>query len=310
MANIDENGFLGDGFDRQSSEDEDMDVEQPAAAQIVNIQTSKSEQEDLGEDIRDNFSVLDSSSNSPARQGVPSKGPGKEYTASSVPQPSGQVLSGAHIPASISSTHVNVSSIATAGARTTLEETPPSLLCSAHPTSWQPGCTVCDLMLVHASKAPVYDLKLAVADRLLGHIARAPTHAVELGTVGLEVARHICHQQKPMAAKEASHLIATSLKLPAAQELELNSNLSAEAFFQDFEKQRAFQPQFEYKHKLLGLLKGIRMSMTPLFTLTDKLESFEAKLKLFCGELGITHRAGQRCTSPEGHRSRPTSYRA
>ena len=28
--------------------------------------------------------------------------------------------------------------------------------------------------------------------------------------------------------------------------------------------------------------------MTPLFRLTDKLESFEAKLKLFCGELGIT----------------------
>ena len=28
--------------------------------------------------------------------------------------------------------------------------------------------------------------------------------------------------------------------------------------------------------------------MTPMFSLTDKLESFEAKLKLFCGELGIT----------------------
>ena len=30
------------------------------------------------------------------------------------------------------------------------------------------------------------------------------------------------------------------------------------------------------------------MSMTPLFTLTDELESFEAQLKLFCGDLGIT----------------------
>ena len=164
----------------------------------------------------------------------------------------------------------------------------PSLLCSAHPTSWQPGCAVCDLALVHASKAPVYDPILAVADRLLGHIARASTHAVELGTVGLKVALHVCHQQKPMAAKEAGHLMATSLKLPAAQELELNSNLRAEAFFQDFEKQRAFQSQFEYKRKLLGMLKGIRTSMTPLFRLTDKLESFKAKLKLFCGELGIT----------------------
>ena len=91
-----------------------------------------------------------------------------------------------------------------------------------------------------------------------------------------------------MTAKQASSLMATNLKLPAAQELELNSNLRAEAFFQYFEKQRAFQPQFEYKHKLLGLLKGIRTSMTPLFCLTDELESFEAKLKLFCGELGIT----------------------
>ena len=80
----------------------------------------------------------------------------------------------------------------------------------------------------------------------------------------------------------------THLKLPPAQELELNSNLQAESFFQDFEKQRAFQQQFEYKRKLLGLLKGIRSSMMPLFALTDELESFEAKLKLFCGELGIT----------------------
>ena len=76
--------------------------------------------------------------------------------------------------------------------------------------------------------------------------------------------------------------------MPPAQELELNSDLQAEAFFQDFEKQRAFQQQFEYKRILLGLLKGIQASMTHLFALTDKLEGFEAKLKLFCGELGIT----------------------
>ena len=91
-----------------------------------------------------------------------------------------------------------------------------------------------------------------------------------------------------MAAKEASSLMATNLKLPVAQELELNSNLRLEAFFQDYEKQRAFQSQFEYKHKLLGLLKGIKTSLTPLFLLTDKLQSFETKLKLLCGELGIT----------------------
>ena len=80
---------------------------------------------------------------------------------------------------------------------------------------------------------------MAVADRLLGRRATQPTHAVELGVVGLKVAQHICHQPEPMTAKQASSLMATSLKLPAAQELELNSNLRAEAFFQDFEKQRA-----------------------------------------------------------------------
>ena len=82
--------------------------------------------------------------------------------------------------------------------------------------------------------------------------------------------------------------MATNLKLLAAQELELNSSQRWEAFSQDYEKQRAFQSQFEYKGKLLGLLKGIRTSLTPLFLLTDKLQSFKAKLKLFCGELGIT----------------------
>ena len=40
-----------------------------------------------------------------------------------------------------------------------------------------------------------------------------------------------------MTAKHASSLM--------AHELELNSNLRAEAFFQDFEKQRAFQVQVQ-----------------------------------------------------------------
>ena len=147
---------------------------------------------------------------------------------------------------------------------------------------------MCYQALLLSSKAPIIDPKMAVADRLLGRKSTTPTYAVELGLVGLEVAWHICHQAEPMTAKEASSLMVTHLKLPLAQELELNSNLQVEAFFQDFEKQMAFQQQFEYKRKLLGLFKGIRSSMIPLFALTDKLESFEAKLKLFCGELGIT----------------------
>ena len=239
MANIDELGFLADSFDRQ--EEEDMEVEEPRPC-IIDVQTSESEQEDLGEEFREDSSLLDSSSDSPDGHKVPSVGPGRKYTVGSVPKPPGQVPPDAHIPASVSNTHVNVSMVATAGVRTTSEEALPSLLCSAHPTSWQPGCAVCDQALVLSSKAPVYDPKMAVADRLLGRTATPPSHAVELGVVGLEVAWHVCHQQEPLTAKHASSLLATSLKLPAAQELDLNSNLRAEAFFQDFEKQRAFQP--------------------------------------------------------------------
>ena len=183
-------------------------------------------------------------------------------------QPSGQVPSGSHIPASISKMHINV------------------VLCPPHIlAAWDVWFAIwhwfTPLQLLYMTpKWPSQTGCLYVLPNL-------QLMLLSWGVVGLEVARHVCHQQKPMAAKEANHLMATSLKLPAAQELELNSNLRVEAFFQDFEKQRAFQSQFEYKRKLLGLLKGIRMSMTPLFQLTDELESFEAKLKLFCGELGI-----------------------
>ena len=200
MANVDENGFLAEGFNLQS-EEEEMDVEEPAiATHVVNVQSSQSEQEDLGEDIGN-----DSSSDPPAGQAVPSISSAGEYTVRSVPQPFGQVPLISHIPSSIRDMHINVGMFATAGVRTTSEAAMQSLLCSAHPTSWQPGCAVCDLPLVHTSKEPVYAPKMAVADRLLGRIAKPPTHAVELGVVGLEVARHVCNQQKPMAAKGSHH---------------------------------------------------------------------------------------------------------
>ena len=206
MASTDKFGFLAEGFDLQS--EEEMDVGETASCpNIVDIQTSESEQEGKGEDVIDDSSLLDSSSDPPAGQVDPSEGPVGEYTGGSVPQPSGQVLPASHIPGSISDTHINVGTFTTTGVCTTSELAGPSLLCSAHPTSWQPGCAVCDVALVHASKVPVYDPKIAVTDRLLGCIAKPPTHAVELVVVGLEVARHVCHQQKPMAAEEArTHL--------------------------------------------------------------------------------------------------------
>ena len=249
----------------------------------VDIQTSESEQEDLGDEIEEDSSILNSSSDPPARHEVPSVSPGGGYMAGSachlvcIPPPVLAVC-----------TLVSVRSHL-------LECAPPRrrqqcLFCGALPTP-HPGSRDAWCVTRHCfcpKTAPIIDPKMAVTDQLLGQKSTKPTYAVELGLVGLEVAWHVCHQPEPMTAKEASSLMVTHLKLPPAQELELNSNLQVESFFQDFDKQMAFQQQFEYKRKLLGLLKGIRSSMTPLFALTDKLESFEAKLRLFCGELGIT----------------------
>ena len=278
MANIID--YLSDGL----YENEDMDTEPPRG--IVDIPSSESEVENFGDDDERDSSVLESSSDSNLVQNVPSVGPSDRQTTETIPMEQAS----AHTVASVSNTHVNVGQVAAAGVHTNGDSVEtPSLRCSVHTKSWQPGCAVCDQALLLSSKATAVDpRKMAVADRLLGRQGTKPTFAVELGLVGLEVARHVCHQPEPMTAKQASQLMQTNLKLPPAQELELNSDLQAEAFFQDFEKQRAFQQQFEYKRKLLGLLKGIRASMIPLFKLTDELEGFEAKLKLFCGELGIT----------------------
>ena len=280
MANIID--YLSDGI----YGGEETDTGHRPRRSIVDIPSSESEVEGHGGDVEDDSSVLDSSSDSNLEHNVPSVGPSDGYTA----EPTPMEHDGAHTTASVSNTHVNVGRVVPVGEHIIEDwvETP-SLRCSVHTKSWQPGCTVCDQALLLSSKVTAVDpRKMAVADRLLGRKSTKPTHAVELGLVGLEVARHVCHQPEPMTAKQASLLMQTNLKLPPAQELELNSDLQAEAFFQDFEKQRAFQQQFEYKRKLLGLLKGIRASMIPLFTLTDELEGFEAKLKLFCGELGIT----------------------
>ena len=47
MANIDEFGFQGEGFDQE----EEMDVAELVKHGIIDVQTSESEQEDLGEDL-------------------------------------------------------------------------------------------------------------------------------------------------------------------------------------------------------------------------------------------------------------------
>ena len=259
MANIID--YLSDGL--HNGWGEDMDTG-PSDDGVVDIPSSETKPGNLGDVDEKDSSLLDSSSDSQVGQNVPSVGPGSGYTAEAVPMDQ----TGMQTTASVSSIHISVGRVTPVGVNTTEEGAEmPSLRCSVHTRSWQPGCAVCDQALLLSSKTTNIDPKMAVADRLLGQKSTKPTFAVELGLVGLEVARHICHQPEPMTAKQASQLIQTHLKLPPAQEQELNSDLQAEAFFKDFEKQRAFQQQFEYKRKLLGLLKGIRASMTPLFAL-------------------------------------------
>ena len=104
-----------------------------------------------------------------------------------------------------------------------------------------------------------------------------------------EVARHVGHQKsEPLITSSVGQLSLANLMVSPAQELKSGYDLQLETFLQDFEKRRIFQQQLVYKGKLLELLEGIRQSMTPLFTLTNELASFEAKLELFCGELGTT----------------------
>ena len=273
-------GYLSDG---RYGEDTDAEL---YGNGFVDYSFPKTEKRDLGDDEEKDSSILESSSDPFPVLPVPSVGPGVRHTAGSVPS----VQTGTHTDTSISNMHVYVGQIVTAGANNNADwEEIPLLRCSVHSTSWQSGCAVCDRTLSLLSKATADDPNsLAVSDRLLGRVGTRPTYAVELGLVGLEVARHVSHQSEPLTTKQASQLSQTNLMVLPAQEFKLNNDLQAEAFLQDFEKSRSFQQQLVYKGKLIGLLEGIRVSMTPLFALTNELRSFEAKLKLFCGELGIT----------------------
>ena len=107
MANIDEFGFLREGFNQE----EDMDVQRAELEPgIVDIQTSESAQEDLGEDLKDGSSVLESSSNTPDRQVVPSISSAGGQTGMEVPQPGVQGPPPMHTSSSVSVTH-NVGTI-------------------------------------------------------------------------------------------------------------------------------------------------------------------------------------------------------
>ena len=157
MANIID--YLSDGL----YEGEDMDTEAPDDG-VVDIPSSETEGGNLGDVDEKDSSILNSSSDSPLRQNVPSVGPGNGYTAETAPMDQ----SGSQTIASVSSTHVSVGRVTSAGVRITEEEAEmPSLRCSAHPKSWQQGCVVCDQALLLSSKTTNIDPKMAVTDRLL-----------------------------------------------------------------------------------------------------------------------------------------------
>ena len=218
---------------------------------------------------------------------VPSVGPGVRYTARSVPL----VRTSSHTDTSISNTHVYVGQIETAGANNNAGwALNPFRHCPVHSTSWQAGCAVCDRTLSFPpnSTADVPD-SLATSVRSFKKESTEPTCAAELGLVEHEVARHVGHQKsEPLTPISVDQLSLANLMVSPAQEWKSGYDLQVEAFLQDFEKRRTFQQQLVYKGKLIELLEGIRQSMTPLFSLTNELAGFEAKLKLFCGELGIT----------------------
>ena len=168
--------------------------------------------------------------------------------------------------------------------------------CPVHSTSWQAGCAVCDRALPFLSKATADDPNsLAASVRSLRRESTKPTYTAELGLVGQEVARHVSHQSEPLTTGQASQLSLANLMVSPAQELKIGYDLQVEAFLQDFEKRRTFQQQLVYKGKLIGLLEGIRESMTPLFSHTNELGGFEAKLKTLLWGVGHHSRtAGQK----------------
>ena len=80
----------------------------------MDIPSSESEVGDLGGDVGDDSSVLDSSSDSNLEHSVRSVGPGGGYTAEETPME----LDGVQTTASVSNTHVNVGQVDAVGMHT------------------------------------------------------------------------------------------------------------------------------------------------------------------------------------------------
>ena len=274
-------GRLSDG---RYGEDTDAEIYGNGSVDLFSPWTGK---RDLGDGDEKDSSLLHPSSDLFPVLHVPSVSPGVRHTAGSVPL----VQTSSHTDTCISDTHIYVGRIETAGVNNNADwALNPFRHCPVHSTSWQAGCAVCDRAL-HFPPKVTADVPnfLATSVRSLKRESTEPTYTAELGLVGQEVARHVSHQKsESLTTGQASQFSLANLMVSPAQELKSGYDLQVEAFLQDFEKRRTFQQQLVYRGKLIGLLEGIRQSMTPLFSLTNELAGFEAKLKLFCGELGIT----------------------
>ena len=218
---------------------------------------------------------------------VPSAGPSVRYTASSGPM----AQSSSHTGTSVSATHVYVGRVETAGVDNNVGwALNPFRRCPVHSTSWQAGCAVCDRTLSLLPKpTAVVPKSLATSVRSSRKKDTDSTYSAGLDLVEQGVARHVGHRKsEPLTINSVDQLSLANLMVSPAQEWTSGYDLQLEAFLQNFERRRISKQQLVYRGKLIELLEGMRQSMTPLFSLTNELAGFEAKLKLYCEEIGIT----------------------
>ena len=64
--------------------------------------------------------------------------------------------------------------------------------------------------------------------------------------------------------------MAKNLTLIPEQKMELESDLTQEAFLKDFEKNPSYKQAFDFKTKMFAWMKSQRASLVPLFRLTDQ----------------------------------------
>ena len=101
-----------------------------------------------------------------------------------------------------------------------------------------------------------------------------PAH-VKRRETGWAMALRVLHPQEAWPTKDANAFINKHLTLVLEQRKELESYLVQESFLKDFEKTPGYKASFEFKTKMFTSMRSQRISLVPLFKLTD----FVAKVK-------------------------------